>query len=611
MKKKAFIACLASSLLIPALFSCGGSDVPSDDSKDSSVEIKNESLAELVKLYDKTVQNDAKTLSNFNLTLTRDLYYRGIKRNQYVAAFDGDVYKNETTTLTSKDQSYAYNTKTNAMDLESEKGYFHEYGYKHNLFIDAFYTLDSDGKTLNTLRSSSVSMDSENAKSMLNSGYIDTTAINNQATIALEKKTYTGAYDFLTYNYFGNQGTFISEEAQAHAEVTSNGTQYTLKTYFDKKDDQDALYRHSFSFEFTFSDNHLSEVFGTEEERLVSDGEVSDEVAAGSSLSITVSFDERVDSSIDFERYFFTEYEVFLGENPYSLSEVKEVALNTKYFLKTTDGQPASAISNIDKVHLESIVRNEEKASENEVLFDAEDNSITFLRGGNYSLSFVSSNNVRATLEVLIETDEISNLSFMDYDYVYSLGSTGYLPSQTVVGEYTAKLNADSDKALDDTRIELADNTAGASITKSTTSDFTYTLKATKAGSVTLNAYSKAIGEKVAATKTVTFFAKDDKGIASLLTSATWFPQTSWALIQTITFTATSETSGTYKTTINQNDITGTYSVQNGTIAVTKDEGITAPQIVTGLAFEEGNPNLKVSFMLREGAGTNVLEMHN
>lgn len=611
MKKKAFIACLASSLLVPILFSCGGNLTNSEDSKDSSIEIKNESLANLVNLYNKTAESDTKTASNFNLTLTRDLYYKGIKRNQYVAAFEGDVFKNDVSTLTAKDQSYSYDTKTEGMVLESEKGYYHEFGYKHNLFIDAFYTLDSEGKTLNTLRSSGTSVNEEIAKSSLNSGYIDMAGISNQATISLDKTTYDGAYDFLTYNYFGTKGTFLSEEAQTNAEVKVNGDQYTLTTYFDKKDDQDALYRHLFSFEFTFSNNHLTEVFGTEEERLVSGDEVSEEISAASSLSITTTFDERIDSSIDFERYFFTEYEVFLGENPYSVSETKDVNINTKYFIKTSDAQPASALENIDKIHLESITKNGKPASENDAIFDAEENSIQFLKGGDYILTFVSSNNVRANLEVSLESEDITSLSFMDYDWSHYTESLGYMPSKTIVGEYTVKLTANSNKVTDDTRIELTDNTAGATITKSTTTDLTYTIKATKAGSVTLNAYSEALGNEVAATKTITFFANDDKGMASLLTSATWLPQASWAQLKAISFTATNETSGTYKATIYQSEVTGTYTISNGTITVTKDEGCTANQVVTSIYFKNGSPNIRVSYKLSANGGENTLEMHN
>ena len=611
MKKKAFIACLASSLLVPVLFSCNGDTTGSEDSKDSSIEIKNESLATLVNLYNKTTEDDTKVASNFNLTLTRDLYYKGVKRNQDVAAFEGNIFKNNISSLTSKDQSYSYDTKTDSMVLESEKGYYHEFGYEHNLFIDAFYTIDSDGKTLNTLRSSSTQIAEENAKSMLNSGYIDMAGVSNQATVSLDKTTYNGAYDFLTYNYFGTKGTFLSEEAQANAEVTVNGGQYTLTTYFDKKDDQDALYRHLFSFEFTFLNNHLTEVFGTEEEHLVSGDEVSEEISAASSLSITTSFDGRTDSSIDFERYFFTEYEVFLGENPYSVSEVKDVNINTKYFIKTSDAQPASALQNVDKIHLESITKNGKPAGENDAIFDAEENSIQFLKGGDYVLTFVSSNNVRAALEVSLESEDITNLSFMDYDWNYGTESLGYMPSQTIVGEYTVKLTANSNKVTDDTRIELTNNTAGATITKSSTTDLTYTIKATKAGSVTLNAYSEALGNEIAATKTITFFANDDKGIASLLTNATWLPQTSWAQVSAISFTAANETSGSYKATISQNEVTGTYTVSNGKITVTKDEGCTATQVVTSIFFKSGSPNIRVSYKPRENGNENTLEMHN
>lgn len=610
MKKKAFIACLASSLLFPALFSCVGEGGGASSSS-SSIEIKNKSLAEFLTLYNQTTESDTNKASNFNLTLTRDLYYKGIKRNQYVAAFDANVYKNEVTTLTSKDQSYAYNTKTGEMDKESEKGFYHEFGYKHNLFIDAFYTLDEDGKTLNTLRSSSIKMDEENAKSLLNSGYIDMAGISNQATASLDKLTYAGAYDFLTYNYFGDQGELITEEAQENVEITSSGNIYTLKTYFDQKDDQDALYRHLFTFEFTFSDNHLVEIFGMEEEHLVSDDTVSEEITAASSLSITASFDEKEDSSVDFDRFFFTEYEILLGENPYSVSEVKDVKLNTRYFLKTTDGQPAYANPNIDKIRLESIVRNEEQASDSDVQFEADSNAITFLRGGNYVLTFISSNNIRATLEIGIETEEITSLSFKEYDWSYSEHSKGYLPAKTIVGEYTVKLEANNDKAVDDTRVELTDNTAMATITKSTENDFTYTLKATKAGSVTLKAFSAALGKEAAATKTVTFLSKDDKGIASLLTSVTWLPKTSYDQLKAISFTAISETTGTYKATIYQYETTGTYSVQDGIITVTKDEGSTVTQMVSELAFEEGNPNLTVKYKMRSTASELESEMHN
>lgn len=622
MQKK-HILILASSLLVPVLASCNGEGDPSSTPSSSTPSsVEEGSYEQFQGLMDAALRSEA-PISSFDINLTRDLYYYSVDKqenrhtNQYKTTLEGTLYSNNVATLSAAKESSRINATDGTLEPETEgtRAYYHEYGYKYDNFIDAVYEVSGETKTLNTLRSNAKELTEEEANSRFGKGYIDLAGIESQATALLEASTFEGPLAFLQTEFF-KDGTYFADADQfaVNATATKENGVWSVASYFDAKDDQEDTYRYTCSFEVEFLSAGLkSFTANIKEALLLSSGEVNENITAETSFELGIKSEAKGEapSSINFDKYFYSEYRMILGENPYSASDASEINLGTKYFLKTIETRPATALQNIDKIRLESITKNGLSAAETDVTYLPEDNAITFLKPGDYELNFVSLKGVTATKEVSIASNPITSLAFAAPSYSYG-SYCGYIGTKALVGEYEIKLEANSDKVTDDTRIELVDNSAGATITKQS-GQLTYKIKATKAGSVTLNAYSEALGTEVAATKTVAFYANDDTGITSLLTESTWAPLASYSQLKSISFSKDTDTTGTWTATIYTSEVFGTYEITDGTVVLTKSSECSANQTVVSVDVCKNNkPTLYVTFKLNASSSASMnMEMYN
>lgn len=622
MQKK-HILILASSLLIPALVSCNGQGGETSSSPSSSNTSAKEGSYEQFQGEMETALASKAQISSFDINLTRDLYYYSVDKqenrhtNQYKTALEGTLYSNDVATLSAAKEASRINAQDGTLEPETEgtRAYYHEYGYKYDNFIDAVYEVNGETKTLNTLRSSAKQITKEEANNHFGSGYIDLAGIESQATALLNETTFEGPLAFLEAEFF-QDGVYFKDADQFVANATAskeNGI-WSIASYFDAKDDQEDTYRYTCAFEIEFVSSTLkSFTADIKEALLLSSGEVNENITAETSFELGIKAEAKTEApaSINFDKYFYSEYRMILGENPYSVSDASEISLGTKYFLKTIETRPATALQNIDKIRLESITKNGVAAAKTDVSYLPEDNAITFLKPGDYELNFVSLKGVTATKEVSIESNPITSLAFATPSYSYG-SYCGYIGTKALVGEYEIKLEANSEKVTDDTRIELVDNTAGATIVKQN-GQLTYRINATKAGSVTLNAYSDALGTEVAATKTIAFYANDDAGIASLLTESTWTPLASYSQLKTLSFVKATDTTGTWTATIYTSEVFGTYEVSEGAVILTKSPDCSANQTVVSVDVCKNNkPTIYVAFKLNASSSNSMnMEMYN
>ncbi len=411
MAKRNLILLLSSALLVPALLSCGPGEPESQQSSSpsqspesfpaSSEEI--DSLSGFAQTLKSALESGKEKTSGFSLTLEKDAYYKGKITKKEKALFSGASYSDDVLSLSASGEVY-YANKDGGFDLEQgNQNFYHEYGYLHGLFIDAFYNVDGTEKSLSVLRSKGVEMEEKDAQALLASSRLDFAGVDNQATILHKGNVYLGGSDFLYQTYFGESGYFTQSDAEANATFQKQGDSLTLSTYFDEKDANDDVYRRNFLFEFAFQGGLLVEASGSEEDHLVSGSSVSESISSGSSFKLSNQYEAKTSSNTDFNRFFYTDYIPFLGENPYSVTEVDSAALNTKYFVQIGEARPNTAVRNIDSILLQSAMRNGEEAKESDFSYEEEDKAITFLRGGDYELTFLSRAGVKRTLSVSLE----------------------------------------------------------------------------------------------------------------------------------------------------------------------------------------------------------------
>ena len=409
MAKKNLALLLSLFGILPSLFSCASGDGPdasASQTEESSLKAQGEeSLRGFAQTLQEALDLGKEKTSGYSLALEKGAYYKGKATKKERALFEGGAYSDDSLSLSAKGEVY-YANQDGGFDLEQgNQDFYHEYGYRHGLFLDAFYWIDGAEKSINSLRSKGIEMEEKDALSILRSGRLDFSGVDNQATILYQGGVYSGGTEFLYQTYFGEEGLFQGQEAKANASSLSQGGSIAFSTYFDEADANDDVYRRAFAFEFTFADGVLVEASGREEDRLVSAEGVSEAIASSFSFQLSNRYEAKSASGADFDRFFYTDYIPFLGENPYSVTEADSYSVGARYFVQIAEGRPNTAIRNIDSIRLQSATRNGEEAKEGDFAYAEEDNAITFLRGGEYELSFLSRAGIKRSLSISLPED--------------------------------------------------------------------------------------------------------------------------------------------------------------------------------------------------------------
>ncbi len=541
------------------------------------VEAKIDSTAypTFLKLLENAEEKDPSKVSKLTLSVQSDEYY--YRQNSDTQEWENVINRSKGTTWNA---SFYADSKTSIEITESDKDEkdtktLHQYGIAHNRLVDVVSDYSDDKYSVNEQKSSSKEItDLDETNAFLNKG---------------EFSDKVGALRYILDNYFDGVSKFSSIEARRNALLEEKDGVYTLNTSEIVKDDvgKNVYMEYSMSIKLNAEgylssmDAHIksydSETDGSKR-RLTFD----------TAVTLKETIGQRESTTLDLDQFFFkdkNELIIFLGANPYATNPVTDFKLNEKYYVIVTKNGTGS--TNIDPLTLVSVTKDGETAPEDSYLLDG--NALAIKKEGNYVFNYKTTLLTGFKLEMEIERHEITSLEFSAKPHFANLNVKDgtYLSENVIVGDTPFTLTA-NEGADDDTTIEFVTNEIGATITKDSSSPFSYVLHTSKPGKISLKA--KSSGGVETEVREVNVFAYTDEGIASYLTKAKWNSLNTQSAYLTAEFALKegSSTAGTFVVEdTNNKKTTGDFEVKDKQISFKDSKGGSVQVVV--VLFEGAN----------------------
>ena len=625
MKKKLLFT-LASSLLCLGISSCGinnsgDSSAQEDNSSSASTSeeetIKDGAVKTIIDLLKASNNLDDSKLVGSTLNVFGNEWHSvekdGITTHK-ITRYEGQrntltFYKNDKAIVETEDVT------SNTDDTETITKYQNVYGEANGLFIDLFCDYEETGYEAKSQKSSSKEIVDSNPKE----GEIsrdDANIIYKKGLIVKNKEDSNGVISFLLNNYFANNKIFANDEAVANATLKKENSKYTLFSTINSKDDVENPLIEEYKFELEFNDEgYLLNANGSIATYAVTNNEKglkSFEYV----INLTQTIGEKVnENNFDFDTYFFSRLaDISITFSTTYLGESVDISeINKKYYVNIT-AKKSTIFPIVDKVKLFKVTRNGSEADSSDYIYedDGEAKTLTLKKGGDYSFFFKTAKIEEIEKTATIQVTELTSLKFIDRrdgtlpggGYVGQYNKDNeYLPNYIIAGDTQFSLEAEPVNATDDVEIEILNNSIGATISKVDGAPFTYKLVTSQTGKITIKATSATLGKEKSITKEINVYANTDEGITSFLSDAIWYKPTTTSTIDSLNFTATGATNGTFEVAGSLGSgytASGNYSVENGNISFETIEQSNSRYTLKSIKLESGRGDMIVSVTIAQ-----------
>ena len=330
-----------------------------------------------------------------------------------------------------------------------------------------------------------------------------------------------GLSRFVEDTFLSLEGVFFTnEESINNISYSYEDGVYKMITSF--LDDDSYVPRYfDVSLSMLFKDGILVNLDSYKAEYMVGDDDEKGALDRKMIYKATQSLDERKapkDTSITFENsLMFKDFDCYLSNTSYNGKKVESYKVGETAYLYYLNQKPEEATAFFDDI---SIV---EVSVPEAIELDDKGHSFKFLKSVENLKVTLKSKNVTKELTVSASLPTAEGLE------LESAGSEFYLPSSWIIN--TPKkfkvLPVPSGSVINLTVDTSELNTAGATVKKN--DDGTYTLEATKEGSVKIKFTDESIldATKKTLTKEVKFYANSDQGLEKLLVEGTYKGSTS------------------------------------------------------------------------------------
>lgn len=350
-------------------------------------------------------------------------------------------------------------------------------------------------------------------------------AKNRVSSISIEG--YTGLEGFIINEYLNQFDSFGSSTARTYMDITkTNDTDYSLSYDYILEDDEGKMgFTETMELGFDLQGRlDMVEVHGG-----YYDGDDPTKTLLGDlDLSAEQEFSVReadTESSFDFSKYFFTDFEsYFTGSPTYEASVLPRLDyyVGETAYLKLKSSSPSTASDRLDEIVIT-------KVSDPSVCSVSKyKNQLSFLKAGDCEVTVCSSvNQIEKTYTFHVKDPVVTEISWGDYykkNYLASYLLSGCSKEIKIASlpQYESSI---SSKPLSTPVIDsvVSSNPSILEVKKAANgSSFTVSAKeVSEPSKVTLTLTEKVLGASKPLTKDITVYPDTDKGIAKMLSSET------------------------------------------------------------------------------------------